>query len=231
MFKCSVKCLCPHYLELEDYGLDNICFHNITRPPCALFLNTSSVGLALFLWNRLFPLWASLSVWGQLPVDSGATCHPGSSLGSICDAFLSQSHSERSLWGGGRPYISGNRAVGWGGDDPHMMLFSARNVMIKENFQTERSNDTENSWNGSRGISGTSGVFSCRIVPFPVVAIWLSLEDGLTDPLVPFWLFSYHDWSNREGVRRRMSKRGGRGGYHIHVTNSMKSEWFILKRS
>ena len=27
---------------------------------------------------------------------------------------------------------------GRGGDDPHMMLFSARNVMIKENFQTEQ---------------------------------------------------------------------------------------------
>ena len=57
---------------------------------------------------------------------------------------------------------------------------------------------------------------TCPLMPFHIeqstFLLWQSdnLEDGLTGPLIPFWLFSNDDSSKRERVRRRMAEKEGR---------------------
>lgn len=172
MFKCSLNSLCSHYLQLEDYSLDNTVFTSLGLPG-HFFLNSPSVGLVLFLYNRLFLPAASwvcmrpISCWF---CGDSSYFHFGSWLGLLVYSvmpsfFLTPPKRDLSemkvgtifqvrvqwVWGGG------------GGDDPHMMLFLIRNVMTKENFWTEQNSDTKNTWNGSRGISGTFPLVSFHI--------------------------------------------------------------------
>lgn len=177
---------CSHYVQLEDYGLDDN-IHNITRPPWTFFLNSSSVYLALFLWIGFFypePLVCvrSVSSWLLRPPSWGISWVQAGSPGTMCDAFpFSNSTQEWLLWGESRRHTSGKRAESSGrrGDDPHMTRFLIRNVMMKNNFWTEQNSD-EMGQGKQWHIS--FGVISYRPVSFPVVGLQLRMKDRWAGP-------------------------------------------------